>query len=131
MVSSRANVIMAEGMEAMAETIPYGATGSNATPLQRAFIRQLLLSQNPKGYQSMCKVVGGAKVPDYPSIRIPTLIIAGDEDKSAPMAGCKEIQNRIGSENKQFKVVEKMGHWHCIEAPEVMVESIGRFVKDV
>ena len=120
-----------EGMEAMADTIPYGATGSNATPLQRAFIRQLLLSQNPKGYQSMCKVVASAEVPNYASIKIPTLIIAGAEDKSAPLAGCEEIQRRIGSENKQFKVVEKMGHWHCIEAPEVMVESIGKFVGDI
>ena len=112
----------------MAETIPTGATGSRSTPLQQAFIRQLLLSQDPKGYQSMCAVVGGAKVPDYDKIKIPTLIIAGDEDKSAPLSGCKEIQSRIGSKNKQFKVVEKMGHWHCIEAPEVMVESIGAFV---
>ena len=112
----------------MADTIPTGATGSRATPLQQAFIRQLLLAQNPRGYQSMCKVVGGAQVPDYASIQIPTLLIAGDEDKSAPLAGCEEIQKRIGCEGKQFKVVEKMGHWHCIEAPDVMIESIGKFV---
>lgn len=112
----------------MAETIPTGATGSRSLPLQRAFIRQLLLSQDPEGYQSMCAVVQSAKVPDYDKIKIPTLIIAGDEDKSAPLSGCEEIQRRIGSKSKHFKVVEKMGHWHCIEAPEVMVESIGEFV---
>lgn len=79
----------------------------------------------------MCKVVGGAKIPEYGKIRIPTLMIAGEEDKSAPLAGCEEIQSKIGSENKQFRVVEKMGHWHCIEAPEVMIESIGKFVNSV
>ena len=115
----------------MAETIPNVATGSRATPLQRAFIRQLLLSQNADGYQAMCKVVGCASIPNYASIRMPTLLIAGEEDKSAPMAGCEEIQRRIGSDNKQFQVVEKMGHWHCIEAPEVMIDSIGKFVSSI
>lgn len=129
--SAWANVRIIEGMEAMADTVPTGATGSRATPLQQAFIRQLLLSQNPKGYQSMCKVIRDAKVPNYASIKIPTLIIAGDEDKSAPLAGCEEINKRIGSEGKQFKVVEKMGHWHCIEAPEVMIEAIGKFTNSV
>lgn len=120
-----------EGMEAMADTIPTGATGSRSTSLQHAFIRQLLLAQNPKGYQSMCKVIGNAELPDYAAIEVPTLIIAGEEDKSAPLAGCEEIQKRIGSENKQFKIVDKMGHWHCIEAPDVMVELISKFVNEI
>lgn len=98
-------------MEAMADTIPSGATGQNATSTQRAFIRQLLLAQDPNGYQSMCKVVRDAKVPDYEGIKIPTLIVAGSDDKSAPLAGCEEIQKQIGSEQKGFRVVEKMGHW--------------------
>ena len=127
---SETYVVFVEGMEAMADTIPTGATGSQSTPLQHAFIRQLLLAQNPKGYQSMCKVVGNAQVPNYADIEIPTLIIAGGQDKSAPMAGCEEIQERIGSESKQFIKVEEMGHWHCIEAPELMVNFIGKFVNE-
>lgn len=115
----------------MADTVPIGGTGSRVTPLQQAFIRQLLLSQNPKGYQSMCKVIRDAKVPYYASINIPTLIIAGEEDKSAPLAACEEIHKRIGSEGKQFQVVEKMGHWHCIEAPEIMIDSIGKFANSI
>ena len=79
----------------------------------------------------MCKVVGNARVPDYGAIQIPTLIIAGEEDKSAPLAGCKTIHERIGSSKKQIKIVEKMGHWHCIEAPDIMVEYISKFVKEL
>ena len=33
------------GMEAMANTIPGAATGSKATPLMRAFIREMLMAQ--------------------------------------------------------------------------------------
>ena len=115
----------------MADTIPTGATGSRSNALQRAFIRQLLLAQNPKGYQSMCKVMGNAKVPDYAAVKIPVHIIAGEEDKSAPLAGCKEILERLGSENKQITTVDGMGHWHCIEASELMIEYIGTFVNEV
>ena len=120
-----------EGMEAMADTIPTGATGSKSTSLQHAFIRQLLLAQNPKGYQSMCKVIGTAKVPDYAAVQLANLIIAGDEDKSAPLAGCQEIHKRIGSHHKQFEVVKQMGHWHCIEAPDIMIQYIGNFVSGI
>ncbi|KAL8782567.1 MAG: hypothetical protein Q9195_009625 [Heterodermia aff. obscurata] len=122
---------LAEGMEAMADIIPTGATGTKSTSLQHAFIRQLLLAQNPKGYQSMCKVIGTAKLPDYAAIQVANLIIAGDEDKSAPLAACQEIHKRIGSQHRQFEVVKQMGHWHCIEAPDIMIEYIGNFVNDV
>ncbi|CAF9905143.1 MAG: hypothetical protein HETSPECPRED_004891 [Heterodermia speciosa] len=128
---ARIKTIEEKGMEAMADTIPTGATGSKSTSLQHAFIRQLLLAQNPKGYQSMCKVVGTAKVPDYAAIQVANLIIAGDEDKSAPLAGCQEIHKRIGSHHKQFEVVQQMGHWHCIEAPDIMIKYIGKFVNDL
>lgn len=112
----------------MADTIPTDSTGSKSLPLQRAFLRQALLSQDLKGYQSLCAAIGAVKTPDYGKIEIPTLIIAGEEDKPAPLSGCEEIQRRIGSKNKQFKVVERMGHQHCIEAPEVTIEFIGDFV---
>ena len=130
-VGMKAYLERAEGMEAMADIIPTGATGSKSTSLQHAFIRQLLLAQNPNGYQSLCKVIGTAKVPDYAAAHLANLIIAGDEDKSAPLAGCEEIHRRIGSHHKQFEVVKQMGHWHCIEAPDIMIEYIGKFVNGI
>ena len=32
----------------MASTIPYRATGSLATPLHKAFVREMLLAQDPR-----------------------------------------------------------------------------------
>ncbi|KAK4692884.1 hypothetical protein P7C71_g4405, partial [Lecanoromycetidae sp. Uapishka_2] len=78
----RVQTVEKEGMEAMANTIPAGATGSKSTPLQHAMIRTLLLSQKSEGYCSMCKVIGGASVPNYEGVRMPTLLIAGEEDKT-------------------------------------------------
>ena len=46
------------GMEAMANTIPNTATGSKATPLHRAFIREMLMAQDVEGYVANCRAIG-------------------------------------------------------------------------
>lgn len=118
-------------MEAMAATVPTAATGPTATPLQHAFIRALLLSQRPAGYMSMCRVIGSATPPDYAKIRVPVLVVAGDEDKSAPLQGCEEILRRIGAEEKRIEVLEGVGHWICIESPDKVTDAIARFYKQI
>ena len=123
---ARITVVERAGMEVMADTVPTAATGSNSTPLQHAFIRSLLLSQNPKGYCSMCRVVAEAKAPDYAAIDLQTLFIAGSEDKSAPLEDCMKICDSI--EACRMEVLEGMGHWHCVEAPEAVGKLIGEFV---
>ena len=81
-------------MEAMADAIPGAATGSKATPTQQAFIRSLLLSQQPEGYVSLCNVIAEAMPPEYGKVASPLLIVAGAEDKSAPLPGCQTILDR-------------------------------------
>lgn len=120
-----------DGMEAIASTIPTAATGSQSTPLHHAFIRTLLLSQRPAGYISMCRVIGSATPPDYGKIRVPVLIIAGEEDKSAPLQGCEEILKRIGSEEKKMVVSKGVGHWICIENPGKVKDAIGDFYRQI
>ena len=123
----RIKTVEKEGMEPLANTIPTGATGSKSTSLQHAMIRSLLLSQKPEGYCSMCNVVASAVAPKYEDIEIPTLVIAGDEDKSAPLAGCEEIFKRTGGD-KKMEVEKGVGHWFCIEEPEATAKLIGGFV---
>lgn len=42
----------------MANTIPNAATGSKATPLHRAFIREMLMAQDVEGYVANCRAIG-------------------------------------------------------------------------
>jgi len=114
------------GMEPMADSIPNQATGSRSTPLQKAFIRELILAQNSVGYASLCKVVVTARVPNYAAVKAPFLLIAGDEDKSAPLDGCRHIFDNIASQNKRLEVLPGVGHWHCIEASD----DVGRLIAD-
>lgn len=112
----------------MANTIPSAAVGSRSTALQRAFIRELLLGQDPKGYAALCRAIASAQVPDYAAVRAPFLLIAGEEDKSASMEGCKYIFEHVSSQKKTMEVLEGVGHWHCIESPDEVGRSIARFV---
>ncbi|KAH8886555.1 alpha/beta-hydrolase [Thozetella sp. PMI_491] len=111
--AKRIDVVNQSGMEAMADVIPIAATGSKSTPMQHAWIRSLILSQQPTGYISLCRVIASATAPVYRDIVSPLLIIAGSEDKSAPMDGCLSIFER-----QNLAVLEGVGHWHCVEAPQ-------------
>lgn len=130
-MSKRAETVLESGMEPMANTIPSAAVGSRSTPLQKAFIRELLLGQDPKGYAALCRAIASAQPPDYAAVRAPFLLIAGQEDKSASMEGCKHIFEHVSSPKKSLEVLVGVGHWHCIEAPDEVGGLIARFVGDI
>ena len=79
------------GVESLADMIPNAATGSKATQLHRAFIRALIMAQEPEGYASLCKVIADAEAPDYSAVKCPVLIFAGADDKTAPLSSSQAI----------------------------------------
>ncbi|ETI19667.1 hypothetical protein G647_08680 [Cladophialophora carrionii CBS 160.54] len=123
--------VQSAGMESMANTIPNAATGPAATALQKAFIRELLLAQDPQGYIANCRAIQHATPPAYHDVKVPTLIIAGEVDKSAPLEGCKLVFERLGVEQakKRLEVLRGVGHWHCVEAPDEVGQLVREFVE--
>jgi pimeloyl-ACP methyl ester carboxylesterase len=120
-----------DGMQPMADTVPGTAVGKKASPLAKAFIRELLLGQDPAGYCSNCRVIANAAPPNYPKINIPVLILAGDEDKSAPLEGCERMFHEMGTSDKKLEIMQGVGHWHCIEASNDVVELIEAFYRKI
>lgn len=120
---------MLDGMEPLANTIPTSATAIRSTALHRAFIRELILGQDPRSYASHCKAIMDMKEPSggFAAVRVPALILAGEEDRSAPLEGCKYIHEHLGSSKKELKVLKDVGHWHCIEAGERVADEIAAF----
>ncbi|OAP64400.1 hypothetical protein AYL99_00372 [Fonsecaea erecta] len=127
----RIPTVQSQGMESMANTIPNGATGPGTTALQKALIREMLLSQSPEGYCANCRAIELATPPEYAKVKCPMLIIAGDQDKSAPLAGCEMIFNELGTapEKKRLQVLKGIGHWHCVEAPDEVGRLVRQFVE--
>jgi pimeloyl-ACP methyl ester carboxylesterase len=124
----RIQLVEEKGMEPLANTIPDAATGAKASPLAKAFVRELLLTQDPRGYVSNCRVIASANVPDYKSIRGPVLILAGEEDKSAPLEGSKKMFSEIGTEEKKLEILKGVGHWHCIEVRHRLLCLVQRYL---
>lgn len=122
-----------DGMEAMANTIPNTATGPNATATQKGFIREMLMAQDPEGYCANCKAIELATPPNYAAVKCPMLIVAGEVDKSAPLAWCQTIFERLGTDNKgkRLEVLKGVGHWHCVEAPDEVGPLVRGFVEEL
>lgn len=117
-------------MDAMANTLPYTAPAEGASPLVRAFIRELLLGQDPAGYISSCRVLINAKPPEYSKIAVPVLIIAGEEDKTAPLEGCQKMYDEMKTE-KKLEVLKGVGHWQCLESFEDVGKLIVSFYHEI
>lgn len=129
--ASRVHTVRDGGMETMANVIPSAATGPRATALQKAFIREMLLAQDPNGYIANCHAIELAVPPEYGAVKVPMLIIAGQEDKSAPVAGCEHILSQLGSLSKRLQILPGVGHWHCVEAPDEVGRLMLQFIDEL
>lgn len=118
-------------MEPLANSVPNAATASRTSNLTKAFMRDILLNQNPDGYYAMCMAIANAPTIDYAAIKAPFLLIAGDEDKSSSMEGCEKMYSLILTNNKRMEVLTHVGHWHCIEAPDEVGKILADFVGKV
>lgn len=127
----RMATVEAHGMQALADSIPQAAVGKNASLLAQAMMRELLLAQDPAGYVSNCRVIVNAAVPAYSSIRVPVLILAGDEDKSAPVEDCRKMFGELGCSDKKMQVLAGVGHWHCLEAADEVARLIEAFYHEI
>lgn len=114
----------------MANTIPFGATGTGASALSKSFIRELILNQTPKGYAALCNAIASAPAIDYSAINKPFLLLAGEEDKSASLDGCQFIFDNVQGKEKRMEVFARVGHWHCVEAPDQVGRAILDFVEN-
>lgn len=119
-------------LERFANIFPELATGSKCSTLAKAFIRQLLLSQNVEGYCANCRAIvsgGNYKLPSqYNKITARTMIIRGEEDKVTPWNGC--IENIAGSlKNVEVFSLPNVGHWIVLEAPDEVYEQVSVFLR--
>ncbi|PYI07309.1 alpha/beta-hydrolase [Aspergillus sclerotiicarbonarius CBS 121057] len=126
-MTQRSETVSTDGMEPMANKIPRNATGARSSPLVKSFIRELIMGQNPQGYAALCRAIATAPKINYSAVTAPFLLIAGAEDKSASMEGCEYIHARVSSERKHMEVLQGVGHWHCVEAPETVGQAIADF----
>ncbi|HEX6707127.1 MAG TPA: alpha/beta fold hydrolase [Albitalea sp.] len=93
-------------------------------------LREQLLRSDPKGYVASCQAVMAVDWLDaLPSVRCPTLVIAGAQDVGATPAMAQAIVERIPG--AQLQVFEEASHLSVAEVPEVFAHTVEKFVARV
>jgi 3-oxoadipate enol-lactonase len=122
----------AAGMQEIANAIVQGATGRETKaqqPAVLALVRESVMRQPAEGYAQSCLALAEAQPAAVEQLRVPVLLLTGDQDGVAPVAAVTALAGRIAG--SQLQVVEACGHWTTFEQPQVCVSALQRFHADV
>jgi 3-oxoadipate enol-lactonase len=112
----RAAKARAEGMRGIADAIVAGGTSDDTKvnqPAAAAFVRESLMAQPAEGYARNCEALADVRSADLSHITCPTLLITGDQDRTAPPDVGRAIASAI--RGAEFQMLTACGHWATIE----------------
>jgi 3-oxoadipate enol-lactonase len=116
-IRARAALIREQGTAAVAPAI-VSASLSPAThagkPEVAAFVRELVMRQDPEGYARNNEALAAATDPGPVDPRLPLLLIAGGDDVLSPPAVSQKIA--AAHPGATVHVLEHVGHWIPLEA---------------
>jgi 3-oxoadipate enol-lactonase len=129
-----AELVQREGSGILAEKLTprlLGKTTLERKPEVAERVREMIRSNSPGGIAAAC--YGLASRPDSSSglgqIRIPTLIVAGEEDAIITRAQADSMHQRIAS--SQLDVINHSGHLVNLEQPDPFHEAVSGFLKSL
>lgn len=89
--------------------------------------RNMLVRQSVEGYIGTCVALRDTDLTgDAAKIKVPTLVVVGDQDGSTPPDLVKATADRIAG--AQFEIIKGCGHLPCIEQPEKLAELLTDFI---
>ena len=116
------------GMQEIADAIVKAATSAQTKALQPAvlaLVRESVMRQSPEGYAQSCEALAAAQAVAIADIRVPTLLVTGDQDGVAPPANVAVMADLVpGARHVVFK---GCGHWTTFEKPQDCVLELQRF----
>lgn len=112
----RAAKARAEGMRGIADAVVAGGTADDTKvnqPAAAAFVRESVMAQSPEGYARNCEALAEARSADLSAIGCPTLLLTGDQDRTAPPDVGRAMASAI--KGAELQVLTACGHWATIE----------------
>jgi 3-oxoadipate enol-lactonase len=110
-ILARAAVIRAEGPAAIADAIVTRSLSPgtrSAKPEVAAFVRELVMRQDPEGYARNNEALAAAADPGPVDPRLPLLLVAGRDDTLSPPSFSEQIATAHGSAD--VRVIDGIGH---------------------
>ena len=119
-----------KGMEPLVEltlsrwfTAPFKERGGAVVETVRGMIR----STPPAGYIGCCQAISGLNLTDrIGAIKVPTLIIVGEEDQGTPVAASKVMHEKI--HGSQLVILKSAAHLANMEQPEAFTNALTGFL---
>ncbi len=129
----RIKTAQSQGMEPIVEptigrwfTAPFIAARKDVVDPVRTRIR----TTDPQGYAGCCAAIAQLDLTDKISaIKVPTVIVVGEEDQGTPVAASKAIQGQIAG--SQLEIIKSAAHLSNLEQPEEFTRIITTFLSRV
>jgi pimeloyl-ACP methyl ester carboxylesterase len=123
--------VMKEGAQAAADAfLPklVGETTKKERPELIEQLRAVILKTSPRGIaDALAGLAARAdSTPFLREIRVPTLVVCGEEDTITPVADSEAMQKAIAG--AKLKVIPKAGHLSNLERPEPFNEALLSFL---
>jgi len=115
-------------MQEIADAIVKAATSKETKadqPAVLALVRENIMRQSPEGYAQSCEALAAAQSAAVEGIRVPVLLVTGDQDGVAPAANVTLMKERIS--NSRMVLLEGCGHWTTFEKPQACMQELQDF----
>lgn len=125
----RIDTIEASGIEAIADMVMqrWFAAPFRSLP-ELAIWRNMMTRTTPEGYIAACRALAAADQTDATAaLRLPTLVIAGDQDGATPPDVVRATASLIP--DAEFHVIPGAGHIPCVEFPQDWATLVAPFLK--
>lgn len=125
----RATKARTEGMLAIADAIVASGTSADTKshrPEVAAFVREILMRQDPEGYAFTCEALAAAKGAKVSEIACPVLLLTGDEDATAPPLAVRSLAAKLAKAS--LLILDRCGHWAPLERSREVNHSLSNFL---
>jgi 3-oxoadipate enol-lactonase len=130
--AAQAERVRREGARAIADAVLpklLGATSHRERPDLVARVRSLIEANPPRGIaDALAGLAARAdSTPALREIRVPTLVVVGDEDTITPIADAEALQR--GIPGSRLAIVPRAGHLSNMENPAEFNRHVGSFLE--
>jgi 3-oxoadipate enol-lactonase len=93
-------------------------------------VRTMIRNTNPGGYAGCCHAIAGLDLTDRLSaIKLPTLVIVGEDDPGTPVAASRTIHDKIAG--SELHILKSAAHLSNLEQPEAFNAALSGFLARV
>ena len=107
-------------------TPPFRERSRDVVDVVRAMIRRT----PPAGYAGCCHAISTLDLTDrLPAIKLPTVIIVGEDDQGTPVAASQAIQSKIAG--SELQILKSAAHLSNMEQPDAFTTALTNFLAKV